>query len=180
MVFGEILFYFLIGGLALALIIILIKIKVWRVFGLKFPSYYLIEIIVLIPGCNIHKMIKPEKLPHQEKIKVGEGEGKDFNIRVEDLWKVKYIFLKRPYYWLRRIKGRYLCLFRESESGEPIKNVESKATPVLIRNVKKSKILGKALSEIFKGGMGGFSKFILIIAAVAVTLYIAYSQGMIG
>jgi len=180
LVFGELLFYFLIGGLFLAFIIILIKIKVWRVFGLRFPSYYMIEIIILTPGCNIHKMIKPEKLPHKETIFVGEGEGKDYNVTIEDLWKVKYIFLKRPYYWLRRIRGRYLCLFRASESGEPIKHVESKATPVLIRNVKKSKILGKALSEIFKGGIGGFSKFILIILAVGITLYIAYSQGMIG
>ncbi len=180
MVFGEILFFFLIGLLFLVLIGVMIKIKIWQTLGLHFPSYYLIEVIVLIPGCNIHKMIKPKTLPHKETIEVGNGEGKDFNIKVEDLWKVKYIFLKRPYYWLRGIKGRYLCLFRGSESGDPIQNVESKATPVLIRNVKKSKILGKALSEIFKGGMGGFSKFILIILAVGITLYIAYSQGMIG
>ena len=174
MVFGEILGYFLIGGVFIAIIILM------RMMRGLFPTYYLIEIIILKPGCNIHKTIKPKILPHKEKVEVGEAEKKEFNVTLEDLWKVKYIFIKRPYYWLRGIKGRYLCLFRLSESGEPIKNIESKATPVLIRNVKKSKILGKALAEIFKGGMGGFTKFILIILAVGITLYIAYSQGMIG
>lgn len=180
MVFGEILFYFLIGGIFLSFIIILIRIKILKILGQIFPSYYLIEVIILKPGCNIHKIIKTEELPHKETIKTGEGEGTEFTVTLEDLWKVKYIFIKRPYYWLRRIRGRYLCLFRLGEGGDPIKNIESKATPVLIRNVKKSRILGKALAEIFKGGMGGFSKFILILLAVGVTLYIAYSQGMIG
>lgn len=180
MVFGEILFYFLIAGVLIGVIFLMSRTKVMEAIKLRLPTYYLIEVIILNPGCNIHKTIKPEKLPHKVTIKTGEGEGKEFNVKVEDLWKVKYIFIKRPYYWLRGIKGRYLCLFRASGSGEPIKNIESTATPVLIRNVKKSKILGKALSEIFKGGIGGFSKFILIILAVGIALYIAYSRGMIG
>ena len=73
-----------------------------------------------------------------------------------------------------------MCIFRSSEDGEPIKNIETQATPVLIRNVKKSRILGKALAEIFKSGMGGSVKFILIMLAVGIALYIAVQQGLIG
>ena len=149
----------------------------------KLKTYYKIKVIVLHPGCNIHKDIKPEKLPYKIKIEVPIENGvkeKTYTVRVEDLWKVKYIFLKRPLYWLMGIKGRYLCLFRSSEDGNPVKNIETDATPVLIRNVKGSRILGKALAEMFNVKFAGFGRFIIIIAVTALILAYASSQGMIG
>lgn len=139
------------------------------------PPCYKVKVIVLVPGCNIHENITAKTLPHDVEI-----EGKKYKVGLKDLYKIKYFFLKKPLYWLRGIKGSYLCIFRSSEDGEPIKNLETTATPVLIRNVKKSKILSKALAEIFKSGMGGSAKFVLIMLAVIIAVYIAYQQGMIG
>ncbi len=149
----------------------------------RFKTYYKVKVIILHPGCNVHKDIKPEKLPCEVKIKTPIRDGmkeKTYTIKIEDLWKVKFIFLKRPLYWLMGIKGRYLCIFRSSESGKPIKNIESNATPVLIRNVKRSRILGKALAEIFNVRFQGFGRFMVIIVVTALILGFAYSQGMIG
>jgi len=150
---------------------------------LKKPTYYKIEVIILTPGCNVHLDIKPKDLPYKVKVKTkieGGEEEKEYTVKLEDLWKVKYIFLKRPLYWLMGIKGRYLCLFRSNETGDPIKTVKTKATPTLIRNVKRSRILKKALAEVFKIGMGGFGKFIIVIGATLIALYLAYTQGLIG
>ena len=149
----------------------------------RFKTYYKIKVIILNPGCNIHKDIKPEKLPYKVKIETPIKNGfkeKTYTVKVEDLWKVKYIFLKRPLYWLMGIKGRYLCIFRSKGAGQPVKNVESNATPVLIRNVKRSRILGKALAEIFNVRFQGFGRFMVIIVVTALILGFAYSQGMIG
>lgn len=150
---------------------------------LKMPTYYKIKVIVLTPGCNVHVDIKTKDLPHKFKVKkkIEDGvEEKEYTVKLEDLWKVKYIFLKRPLYWLMGVKGRYLCLFRSNETGDPIKTVKTKATPTLIRNVKRSRILKKALAEVFKIGMGGFGKFIIVIGATLIALYLAYTQGLIG
>ncbi|MBA7640545.1 hypothetical protein ES703_48214 [subsurface metagenome] len=146
------------------------RLKDWAI-----PPVYKVSIRILVPGCNIHKEIKARELPYEIEI-----EGKNYKVGIEDVYKIKHSFIKRPLYWLMGIKGRYLCIFRSSEDGEPIKNIETQATPVLIRNVKKSRILGKALAEIFKSGMGGSVKFILIMLAVGIALYIAVQQGLIG
>ena len=149
----------------------------------RFKTYYKVKVIILSPGCNIHKDIKPNKLPCDVKIKTlikDSEQEKTYTVKVEDLWKVKYIFLKRPLYWLMGIKGRYLCIFRSSGDGKPIKNIESESTPVLIRNVKRSMILGKALAEIFNVRFQGFGRFVVIIVVTALILGVAYSRGMIG
>lgn len=150
---------------------------------MKLKTYYKIRAVILHPGCNIHVDIKPEKLPHKFKVKIPIENGveeKEYTVKVENLWKIKYIFLKRPWYWLAGIKGRYLCLFRSSESGESIKNTETKATPVLIRNVQRSRILSKAIAEIFKTQFSGFGRFIIIIVVTGLILGFAYARGMIG
>ena len=150
---------------------------------LKMPTYYKIKVIILTPGCNVHLDIKTKDLPHKFKLKKdieGGIEEKEYTIKLKDLWKIKYVFLKRPLYWLMGIKGRYLCLFRSNETGDPIKTVKTKATPTLIRNVKRSRILKKALAEVFKIGMGGFGKFIIVIGATLIALYLAHTQGLIG
>ena len=76
---------------------------------MKMPTFYKIKVTVLKPGCNIHADIKPKKLPFKIKIKIpvedGEDEEKEYIVKLEDLWKVKYTFLKRPLYWLMGIKG---------------------------------------------------------------------------
>lgn len=150
---------------------------------LNLATYYKIEVIILTPGCNVHLDIKPKTLPHKfkviKKLENGEEE-KEYTVKLEDLWKIKFIFLKRPLYWLMGIKGRYLCLFRSNETGDPIKTVKTKATPTLIRNVKRSRILDKALAEVFKIGMGGFGKFIIITGVTLIAVYLAYTQGLIG
>ena len=148
------------------------------------PTYYKIKVVILTPGCNVHLDIKSKTLPHKfkvlKKLEDGEEEEKEYTVKLEDLWEIKYIFLKRPLYWVMGIKGRYLCLFRSNEAGDPIKTVKTKATPTLIRNVKRSRILKKALAEVFKMGMGGFGKFIIITGATLIAVYLAYTQGLIG
>jgi len=146
------------------------RLKDWAI-----PPVYKVSVRILIPGCNIHKDVTTRELPCD--VEIGD---KTYKIGIEDMYKVKHSFIKRPIYWLMGVKGRYLCVFRSSENGAPIRNIETQATPVLIRNVKKSKILGKALAEIFKGSMGGSMKFILIMLTVIIGLYIAYKQGMLG
>jgi len=147
------------------------RLKDWAI-----PPVYKVSIRILIPGCNIHKEIKTRELPYDVEI-----EGKKYKVGIEDMYKIKHTFIKRPLYWLTGVKGRYLCIFRSSEDGKPITNIETYATPVLIRNVKKSRILGKALAEIFKSGMGGSVKFILIMLAVIISMYIIATQrGLIG
>lgn len=155
----------------------------YKLAFLNKPTYYKIKVIILTPGCNVHLDIKPKDLPHKftVKTKLENGEeSKEYTVKLEDLWEIKYIFLKRPLYWLRGIKGRYLCLFRSNETGDPIKTVKTKATPTLIRNVKRSRILKKALAEVFKMGMGGFGKFIIIMGVTLMALYLAYTRGLIG
>jgi len=147
------------------------------------PTYYKIKVVILTPGCNVHVDIKPKTLPHKFKVTTkleSEEKSKEYTVKLEDLWKIKYIFLKRPLYWVLGIKGRYLCLFRSNETGDPIKTVKTQATPTLIRNVKRSRILKKALAEVFKVGMGGLGKFIIVIGATLIALYLAYTQGLIG
>ena len=78
------------------------------------------------------------------------------------------------------IKGLYLCLFRYSGEGEAIETSETKATPILIRNVQKSTVLGKALAEMFKARFSGIGRFAIIILVVGAILFIAYTRGMIG
>jgi len=172
--YSEILFYVLIFIIGAGLIVLLTHKK------FKMPTFYKIRVTVLNPGCNIHKDIKTTSLPVKVDIKTAENESKEYNVTIENLWKLKHIFIKKPWYWLTGVKGRYICIFRSSEGGEPIKNVEAKATPVLIRNVKQSRILGKALAEIFKAGFGGFGRFIIIMVAVGILLYVAYQNGLIG
>lgn len=146
---------------------------------IKLSSIYKILVVVLHPGCNIHQVVKPNTLPHSIKITAG-GVEQTYTIKLEELWKVKQFFIRRPLNFLMGIKGPYLCLFRSNETGEPIKNVEAKATPILIRNVKQSRILRMALREIFKEGVGGFSKFVLIFGGACAVLYILWQQGYIG
>ena len=177
MIFGEILFYVLIFLVVVGSILLLTKGK------LKLPTFYKIRVVVLNPGCNIHADIKPKSLPFKVKVKneVESGiEEKEYTVTLEKLWKVKESFIKRPYNFLMGIKGRYLILFRSNEEGEPIKNIETKATPILIRNVKNSRILKMALNEVFSKGMGGFGKFILIFGGALLALYLAAQQGLIG
>ena len=146
-------------------------------------TFYKIKVVVLSPGCNVHVDITPKTLPHKVKVKTkietGETE-KEYIVDLENLWKVKYSLLKKPWYYLKGIKGVYLCMFRSNEDGKPIKIVIATATPKLIRNVKKSRILKMALSEVFSEGMGGFRKFIVILLVTAIGVYLAYSQGLIG
>jgi len=170
----EILFYVLIFVIGAGLLALLTYKK------FKMPTFYKIRVVVLTPGCNIHREIKPEALPVTVDIKTGENEDTTYTVKIENLWKMRHNPIKRPWYWLAGIKGRYLCIFRSSEGGDAIKNVEAKATPVLIRNVKQSRILGKALAEIFKAGFGGFGRFIIIMVAVGILLYVAYQNGLIG
>lgn len=174
LVFGEILFYVLIFLNGAGLLALLFMGR------MKMPTFYKIRVVVLTPGCNIHKEIKPDSLPYNVDIKTGENETTTYTVELESLWKLRHTFLKRPLYFLMGIKGRYLCLFRSNEGGTPIKNVDTVATPVLIRNVKQSRILGKALAEIFKAGFGGFGRFIIIMIAVGIMLYIAYQNKLIG
>lgn len=169
----EILFYVLIAVTFIGFIVLVLKTKI------DLKTFYKIKIVVLHPGCNIHRNIKPQELPHEEKIEVG-GEEKIYTVKNEDLWKIKHSFIKRPLYFLQGIKGSYLCLFRSNESGEPIKNIDTMATPVLIRNVKRSRILKLALKEVFGRGIGGFGKFILIFGGACLVLYMAWQQGLIG
>ena len=150
---------------------------------LKLKTFYKIRAVILHPGCNLHVELKPETLPHKFTVKMPIENGteeKSYIVKVEDLWKVKYLFLKRPWYWLAGIKGRYLCIFRSSESGESITNTETKATPVLIRNVQRSRILSKAIAEIFRTQFSGFGRFIIIIVVTGLVLAFAYARGMIG
>jgi len=177
LVLSEIIFWILIFLIGAGSVGLMTKGK------MKMPTFYKIKVTVLKPGCNIHADIKPKKLPHKIKIKIpienGEEE-KEYTVKIEDLWKIKYTFLKRPLYWLMGIKGLYLCLFRYSGEGEAIETSETKATPILIRNVQKSTVLGKALAEMFKARFSGIGRFAIIILVVGAILFIAYTRGMIG
>lgn len=143
------------------------------------PTSYKILVRILHPGCNIHKDMRVKTLPHKVTIKIG-GEDKEFTVKLEELWKVKTSLIKRPLHFIMGVKGVYLCIFRSNESGDPITNVETKATPILIRNVKRSRVLTLAFREMFSKRVGGLSKFIIIFGGTLLILYIAWQQGIIG
>lgn len=136
---------------------------------------YKIIIKILVPGCNIHKTIRVSTLPHT--IQINE---KPYTITVAGLYKVKKLFI---YHILDRFKlyrGHYMILFRENKQ-DPIKEVYSKFTPKILKNIKGSTILGKAFTELFKDSFKGAGKigFILFVLMAVVAVY-AYMRGWIG
>ena len=136
---------------------------------------YKIIIKILVPGCNIHKTIRISELPHTIEIKK-----KKYTITVAGLYKVKKLFI---YHILDRFKlyrGHYMILFREGNQT-PIKEVYSKYTPKILKNIKGSTILGKAFTELFKDSFKGAGKigFILFVLMAIIAVY-AYMRGWIG
>lgn len=132
-------------------------------------------VIILKKGCNIHEEFNIKELP-----KTVNVDKKDYEITIEGLWKLRRSILKRPYDFIRGRKGHYLCLFRSDEK-KPLARLDSKVTPIILRNVKRSTILSKAFSEMFRGGMPSTGRILFILfVIIAVGVALAYTQGWIG
>ena len=119
--------------------------------------------------------MRVSKLPHTIEIN-----NKKYKISVAGLWKIKKMFIFNVLDRFQLYRGHYLILFREN-STEPIKEVYSKVTPRILKNIKGSTILGRAFAELFKDSFKGAGKigFILFVVMAIIAVY-AYMQGWIG
>ena len=136
---------------------------------------YKIQIKILVPGCNIHRKIRIAELPYTVEI-----DEKSYKITVAGLWKIKKLFIFHILDRFKLYRGHYLILFREGTKA-PIKEVYSKVTPRILKNIKGSTILGKAFAELFKDSFKGARKigFILFVLIAVIVVY-AYMRGLIG
>jgi len=133
----------------------------------KRKTLYKIEIIILKKGANIHEKRIIEDLHDEVEI-----EGFSYKIEPEALFIKKPNILKRIYDRLRGIKAEFITIYRY-KSSEPIKSYSSQLSPYLLKTIKRSSALKRALEKELKTAFD-IRKLIFIIVVAVASIFIYY------
>jgi len=133
----------------------------------KRKALYEIEIIILKKGANIHAKRIIKDLHDEVEI-----EGFSYKIEPEALFIKKPHLLKRIYNRLRGIKREFITIYRY-QSSEPIKSYSSPLSPYLLKTIKRSSALKRALEKELKGAFD-IRKLIFIIVVAIASIFIYY------
>lgn len=132
----------------------------------KKPAYE-IEMIILQKGANIHVKRKLDNLNDVVKI-----DGFSYKIEPEALFIKKPNVIKRLYNKLRGVKAEFITIYRYG-SSEPIKEYTSKLSPYLLKTIKGSSALKRALEKELKGAFD-IRKLIFITIVAIASIFIYY------
>jgi len=133
----------------------------------------LITVIIISPEGNYHTDFKREGL----NFKV-DFNGLTYYVRREGLYPYTPGLKKRIW---DRVRGdkRYMIIFGHG-LGKHLERQSFPVTPATVHKIRKSRVLKKALGELFKTDfLGGRGMLFLIIAFVAIAVYLLKLQGVI-
>lgn len=136
-------------------------------------KHNLITVIVISKNGNYHRKIQTENLEFYYKFN-----GVKYQVRREGLYRIIPAPWVRFWDWVIA-RNRYLIVFGENEP----KHLERQTfhiSPSLIRKIRKSRVLRKAITELFKNDLlGGRGLLYLILVFLAIAVYILRIQGVI-
>lgn len=146
--------------------------------GLAWNLTRVITVVILKEGCNIHKNVRIEEI--EELPKSVEIDGKTYKVDLDGIMKVKKGLLKTLWHYLFRVYTHHMIIFREGEK-KPVTYEKPAITPLTLKNVKRSTILGRAMMEMFRAGFMGIGKiFFILFILISIGAIVAYMQGWIG
>lgn len=103
-----------------------------------------------------------------------------YNVRQEGFYKKPRSPLRLVLDLFRGVKASYLILFWENEA-DFIEIPDVTVAPLILERVRTSRILGKALKELFKDSLlGGRGIIFIVIIFVAVAIFVLRTMGYIG
>lgn len=104
----------------------------------------------------------------------------DYNVRQEGFYKKPRNPLLLLFDLFRGVKARYIILFWEGEA-DFIEIPDAAVAPLILERVRTSRILGKALKELFKDSLlGGRGIIFIVIIFVAVAIFVLRTMGYIS
>lgn len=135
-----------------------------------------VEIVIKSANANYHIQKKGvDKSDFKE-----EYNHFDYNVRQEGFYKKPRNPIMLLIDLFRGIKSRYLILFWENEP-DFIEIPDVTVAPLILERVRTSRILGKALKELFKDSLlGGRGIIFIVIVFVAVAIFVLRTMGYIG
>lgn len=104
----------------------------------------------------------------------------EYNVRPEGFYKKPRNPLRLLFDLFRGVKASYLILFWEDEA-DFIEIPQVAVAPLILERVRTSRILGKALKELFKESLlGGRGIIFIVIIFVAVAIFVLRTMGYIS
>jgi len=124
-----------------------------------------VEVVILRPGANLHIQKRVKSLIDEIEI-----EGFKYRLKPQGLFVKRPNPLKRAINRLRGIKKEFLAIYRVG-SEEPIIYFKPKVSPYVLKTVKSSSALKRALEKEFKEAFD-IKKFLFIAVFVITILFI--------
>lgn len=133
---------------------------------------YLVRIVIIGQGRNIHLERRTSQLDFIEKYY-----GKNYRVTQGHLYAKVPGFIERQVMRLQGIKTKYLILFWANQA-EPVEIPRGSVNPQVLARVRTSRILGRALREMFKVGvLENKGLLFIVIAFLAVGVIVARMMG---
>lgn len=122
---------------------------------------YEFDMVFMKPGVNDHVMIRGSSLDFKHEI-----DGTEYEIKSDRLYRVKPGFPVRIWMKIRSVRGRFTVVYPHKKT-EPIAPTEISVTARILKEVKESRALDKALRGEFKVPMD-MKKILLIIGFIVI------------